>query len=286
MKTIVCLNNKGGVGKTTTITTVAHMLATVHKKRVLVVDMDAQGNTSNLFGTTDFIALIKARMNRISVPELYSVGDLLINADMDPHLVIKRTNYENLDLIPSYPTLAAIEENLKADIKTPQQFRLVNHLNKLKEEYDFCLVDCAPSLSILNVNALVAADEVYIPTLADDGSLFGIELTITELIKEVQKYAMNLKVGGIFFTKYKPNYKVTKFAKELLGAVYTDVFLPISISENTAVSECSHKHMPLLAYDPKMKARATRDYLALTGYISSNCKKSYLKDYLSDQEAG
>lgn len=284
MKTIVCLNNKGGVGKTATVTTVAHMLATVYQKKVLVVDMDAQGNTSNLFGTTDFIALIKARINNTPSTNLCSIGDLLVETDMDPHRAIKCTDYDNLDLIPSYPTLAAVEEKLKADIKTPQQFRLDNQLAKLDTEYDFCLIDCGPSLSILNVNALVAADEVYIPTLADNGSLFGIELTITELIKEVQRYARNLKVGGIFFTKYKQNYNVSKFAKELLDTVYADMMLPITINENTVVSECSHNHMPLLAYDPKMKAKATRDYLSLTGYMAAASKKKYLKEYMNRRE--
>ncbi len=280
MKTIVCLNNKGGVGKTATVTTVAHMLATVHNKRVLVIDMDPQGNTSNLYGTTDFIALIKARMNKLDLPELHSVGDLLINDELDPKEVIRNTNYVNLDLLPSYPTLAAIEEKLKADIKRPQQFRLFGQLQKIADQYDYCLIDCAPSLSILNINALVAADEVYIPTLADDGSLFGIELTISELIAEVQRYTPNLKVGGIFFTRCKANYNVSKYARELLENVYADMMLPISINENVAVADCSHHHMPLLAYDPHKKAKATRDYLALTDYIMAPNKKAFLKGYV------
>lgn len=279
MKTIVCLNNKGGVGKTATVTTVAHMLAAVYGKKVLVVDMDPQGNTSNLYGTTDFVALIKARINKQELPELYSVGNLLVNDSLDPHEVIRHTAYEGLDLLPSDPTLAAIEEKLKADIKRPQQFRLAGQLGKVKDEYDFCLIDCAPSLSILNVNALVAADEVYIPTLADDGSLFGIELTLSELIDEVKHYAMNLKVGGIFFTKYKHNFKVSQFAWELLKNVYPDLLLPIAVHENTAVAECSHHHMPLLAYDTHKRARATNDYLDLCAYIVADDRKAFLLEY-------
>lgn len=286
MKTIVLLNNKGGVAKTTTVTTVGHILATEYGKKVLVVDLDPQGNTSNLFGTTDFVTLIRARLSKTATEDsgLYHVGDLLIDDELDPHTVIKKTAYENLDLLPSYPTLAAIEEKLKADIKRPQQYRLKAHLDRIKNEYDFCLIDCAPSLSILNVNALVAANEVYIPTLADDGSLFGIELTISELIAEVQRYSMNLKIGGIFFTKYKENYKVSKFAKELLENVYSEWLLPFRIHENVVVSECPYHHMPLLAYDRGMKARATQDYIALAGYMAAKNKKTYLKNY--NEKAG
>lgn len=276
MKTIVLLNNKGGVGKTATVTTVSHMLATVYDKRVLIVDMDPQGNTSNLFGTTDFVSLIRSRVDGSSEAEERSVGDLLIDAAADPRAAIKHTEYKNLDLLPSLPTLAAVEEKLKADIIHPQQFRLSTQLAKIEEDYDFCLIDCGPSLSILNINALVAADEVYIPSLPDNGSLFGIELTISELVQEVQQYSRNLKIGGIFLTKYK-NFNVTKFASELLEAVYGQMLLPITIRDNIAVAECSHKHLPLLAYDNKIQHGATRDYLDLTGYIAAADRKTYLR---------
>ncbi|SDG29057.1 ParA family protein [Marvinbryantia formatexigens] len=269
MKTIVFLNNKGGVGKTASVTTIAHMLAARHGMRVLVADIDPQGNASNLFGTTDFIQLIKARREDVRRKETYHIGDLLVSTELDPREVIRKTAYDGLWLLPSYPTLAAIEEKLKADIRHPQQFRLKEQLDRVRGDYDFCLIDCAPSLSILNINALVAADEVYIPTLTDDGSLFGIELTMTELVDEVKRYAGNLSVGGIFFTKFRSKLGISRYAQELLDAVYSELILPFTINENVAVAECSHKHMPLLAYDPGMKVKATRDYAALTAYIAA-----------------
>lgn len=277
MKTVVCLNNKGGVGKTATVTTVAHMLSARHGKRVLVVDMDPQGNASSLYGETDFVALIKARRNHEVIPELYSVGDILIDGEIKPCEIIRKTKFQRLDLLPSTPNLSAIEEKLKADIKSPQQFRLKSWLDKVENDYDYCLIDCGPSLSILNINALVAADEVYIPTLTDNGSLYGIELTISELIREVQKYASGLKIGGIFFTKYKGNYNISKFATEMLGKVYSDMLLPITIRESVVVSECTYCHRPLLDYDPHERSKATRDYLQLTDYIASANKKQFLK---------
>ena len=275
MKVLSFLNNKGGVGKTASVSTLSHLLAAEYGKRVLIVDLDPQGNVSNLFGQMDIIALIKARRGEPVETVPYSVGDLLVNTDMDVHIAVKKTNYTNLDIIPSLPTLSAIEEQLKADIKTPQQFRLANHLQKLEGEYDYCLIDCSPSLSILNVNALVASDEVYIPTLADADSLFGIELTKTELIDEVRKYSPRLKIGGIYFTKYEKRLNVSRYAKEILGIAYERNFLPIN--KNSAVQNCTHEHKPLGDYDKGMKLKATRDYHELAGYIAAPNRRMYLK---------
>lgn len=119
MKVLSFLNNKGGVGKTASVSTLSHLLAAEYGKRVLIVDLEPQGNVSNLFGQMDIIALIKARRGEPIETVPYSVGDLLVNTDMDVHTAVKRTNYTNLDIIPSLPTLSAIEEQLKADIKTP-----------------------------------------------------------------------------------------------------------------------------------------------------------------------
>jgi len=278
MKTLTFLNNKGGVGKTTSATAIAHMLSEVHHKKVLICDMDPQGNTSNLFGNTDFVALFKARMECDILSYRISMGDLLTDTNMDVHSAIHHTAYKGLDIIPSMPTLSAVEERLKADIKMPQQFRLKNQLEKLQDEYDYCIIDCSPSLSILNVNALVATDEVYLPTLVDDGSLFGVELTKSELIEEIRKYAPALKIGGIFFTKYKGWTNVSKYSKELLETVYNNEVLPITISDNIIVSESTHNHMPLLAYDKgRNKSKATMDYLRLTEYIAAPNRKAFLK---------
>lgn len=275
MKVLSFLNNKGGVGKTASVVNLAHILATVHEKRVLVIDLDPQGNCSNFFNKTDFVSLIRAHRMGIKEERLASVGDLLIDSELDIHKVVKDTDYERVKILPSYPTLSAIEEKLKADIKTPQQFRLTNHLQKIQEEYDYCLIDCSPSLSILNINALVASDEVYIPTLVDDGSLFGIELTKTELIDAVRKYSPKLKIGGIFFTRFKDHLNASKYSKELLGKFYEKLILPITIHENTAVSDCTHNHAALLEFNKR--CRAAKDYQMLAGYIVAPNRKIYLK---------
>lgn len=286
MKTIAIINNKGGVGKTASTTAVSHILAAMYKKRVLVVDVDPQGNTTNLFGKVDFYALIRARMGNKDAESDFplSVSDLLIDHTLHPESVIHKTDYENLDLLPALLNLATIEEQLKCDVRRPQQYRLKDQLKKVENDYDYCLIDCSPSASILNINALVAADEVYIPTLADDGSLCGVEETITRLVEEVMSYSDNLRVGGIYLTRYK-GYKVSKLAYDTLKAVYPDLFLPITISENVAVQESTHLHKPLLAYDPKARTRAAKDYLDLAGYIAAPGKKKYLHELAARKES-
>lgn len=284
MKVLSFLNSKGGVGKTTSVTALSHMLAKAYGKRVLIADLDPQGNASNLYGQTDILSLLRARRGEKLETVQYSIGDLLIGQDMNPHLAVRHTEYAGVDIIPSLPNLSVVEERLKADIKTPQQFRLDGQLRKLSAEYDYCLIDCSPSLSILNVNALVASDEVYIPTLVDADSLFGIELTKTELIDEVRRYSPRLKIGGIFFTKYEDRLNVSKYAKEILGAAYEKNFLPIAIHKNAVIQNCTHEHCPLGAYDRNMRARATRDYYDLAGYIAAPGRRGYLKKLMQERE--
>lgn len=129
--------------------------------------------------------------------ETYSIEDALMDPKLDIHKCIIHTKYENLDIIPAYLTLAEVENRLQADITTPQQFRLRMQLEKIEDEYDYCLIDCSPSINILNINGLVAADEVYIPTKTDGNSCLGIAISYN-LINTVQAYNPRLKVAGIF----------------------------------------------------------------------------------------
>ena len=135
MKSIAFLNIKGGVGKTTSVTTIAHMLATQYKKRVLIVDLDPQGNSTAMFSKAD---LFEDFIN----PELpyleYSVSNLLMDKKMDVHKCITHTKYENLDIIGADLRLTTVEKAVNSDTSTPQQIRLQRHLKVVEDEYDFC----------------------------------------------------------------------------------------------------------------------------------------------------
>lgn len=278
MKTLIFLNNKGGVGKTASTTTIAHMMAAYFGKRVLCIDLDPQMNTTSMYGEVDFIELFMKIYKGSATSTVPSVEDLLLNRDMDIHSCIQKTKYDHLDYIPSYLTLSEAEERLKADVRTPQQFKLAKHLEKVKDEYDYCIIDASPSVSILNINGLVAADEVYLPMRCDGGSLLGAAITMN-LIKTVSEYNPKLRVGGMFFTQWNGRKNVSKTVYGLLEDVFGSMLLPITISTSKNVEECSLSQVPLLSYDSrKTKGKTTCEYLKLTEYILAGNKKEYLKN--------
>lgn len=279
MKTYAFLNNKGGVGKSSSVQAIAYNMAAKFGKKVLVIDIDPQANTTIVFSRIDLMELLRQNEGITQRGEHpITIEDLLIDAGIDIKDAIQETEYEGLDIIRSLPTLAAVEEQLKADIRTPQQFRLRNQLSKLDpDEYDYCLIDCGPSLSILNINALVAADEVFIPTQVDSGSLWGVSMTIHELISPVRSYSPQLTIGGIFITRCKDNVKSTKEGFSLLQELYPDKLLPFTINENAAVSNSNLARVPLPLYDKYSRSQATKDYRMLTEYILAPSREKYIE---------
>jgi chromosome partitioning protein len=267
MKTIVFLNNKGGVGKTASVTTVAHMIATKYHQKVLLIDLDPQMNSSCMFSDIDFIELFQNIYSGKCGNTQKSVENLLLDKNTDIHDCIIKTKYKNLDIIPSFLTLSEAEERMKADVKTPQQFKLRQHLNHLQNEYDYCIIDSSPSMSIVNINGLVAAQEVYVPLRCDGGSLLGAAI-IMNLIETVAEYNPNLNVGGMFFTQWNGRKNVSKAVYELLEEYFGKYIIPVNIASSKLIEECSLVQAPLLAYDSgKNKSKTTQDYMKLSEYI-------------------
>lgn len=279
MKVIAMMNQKGGVGKTASTTTLAHILSEIYNKKVLIVDVDPQGNASSGFSHLDYFDIFIGLIRGEKINSL-SIEDLLMDSELDPHQCIVHTKYNGLDAILAYQTLSQIEEELKADVRTPQQFRLKSQLDKVKGEYDFCLIDCSPSLSILNINALVAADEVYIPTKTDGNSLLGIAISYN-LIRTIQSYNPGLKLAGCFFTQCDPRKNVTKATREFLEKVLPGILLPYEIGKTVKLEENSYEQKTLLEIDKNRKLAVTRAYVDLAEYMQSNdkeqCKKRYIE---------
>ena len=285
MKTIAFINNKGGVGKSSSVQTVAYHIAKNLGKRVLVVDIDPQGNTTLVFSETDLLDMLRRKEGLIPPgSDGLSVEDTLTDASLDIRKCICPTIHDHLDLLPAFPTLAAVEDRLKSDVRTPQQFRLKNQLDKVAADYDFCLIDCGPSLSILNINALVASDEVFVPTLVDSGSLWGVVMTIHELIEPVRQYSPKLQVGGIYITRCKDRTVSGRDGYEILAALFPQWLLPFTINENVAVQNANQRRVPLLVYDSCKRAQATKDFVLLAEYIAAKNRRSFLKKLL--EEAG
>lgn len=273
MKTISFLNIKGGVGKSSSAVIISHILATKYKKKVLVVDTDPQGNTSAAFSDLQILERLECLLAKREFPlHRATLENLLLDKDVSAKDAIHQTAYPGLHLIPSLITLSEAEERLKADVTTPQQFRLKNKLKQVEDEYDYCIIDCNPSINIININALVTSDKVYIPMKCDAWSGMGM-MVARNLIETVQSFHPSLKIGGCFFVQFEPNKVVTQQAYEILQEYMGKELLPYTIRKSKLIEEMSFTQIPLLEADPNTKGNylpVTKDYLDLTKYIMTN----------------
>ena len=150
MGTISIINLKGGVAKTVSSMNIAYILAAVHKKKVLLIDNDKQGNASKI-------------LNRHSY-EKPGTEEILTVHHLDLHEVIQPTDYEGLDIITANMNLLTAGLEVLLDQKRPRQIRFKRALQQIEETYDFCIIDNAPDINISTINALVASDDVLVPS--------------------------------------------------------------------------------------------------------------------------
>ena len=229
---IAITNQKGGVGKTTTAINLAACLAN-EGKNTLLIDLDPQGNATSGLGFD------KNDQERTSYDVV--IGDCTV------YDAIVHTNYKKLDLIPSNVDLAGAEVEL-ADAET-KQFLLKVQIRTLKEEYDFIIIDCPPSLGLLTVNALTAADTALVPIQCEYFALEGLSQLIqtVDMIRE----ALNpeLKIEGIVFTMFDIR---TRLANDVVNNVRDNLQLHVyktAIPRNVRLAEAPSYGMPIIEYD-------------------------------------
>ncbi len=230
-KCIVFVNQKGGVGKTTSAINIGAYIAQEGKK-VLLVDFDSQGNMSSGVGVSK------------DKPTVYE----LLAGQIEAKAAVKHTTVENLDAISASIDLsgAAIELVDQED----REFYLKNALEPLQSEYDFILIDCPPSLGILTLNGLAAADSVLVPMQCEYFALEGITLLL-QTVKNVQnKINPNLKIGGIFFTMYDSRTRLAQDVVMQVKAYFKDVVFNTIIPRNIRLSEAPSHGLPICKYDP------------------------------------
>ena len=245
MKKITMFNIKGGVGKTTSTLNIGAILANQNKK-VLIVDLDPQANITMAFKQYDIDDL--------------SISDLLLYKEKNPEIVIKNTDYKNIDIIPSNINLIPTENEILRDITTLQQGRLKKVLSLLEDKYDYCLIDCPTYPNMLTINALAASDMVMVPIKIDKYSLDGLEY-LTDYIENIRyEFNPNLKFGGCFITMYSST-NVNKQTKEALSEMLGDLLYNTVIRQNIVVVESTFTQKPLIDY--KKKSNATIDYIEL-----------------------
>ncbi|OGB89499.1 sporulation initiation inhibitor Soj [candidate division WOR-1 bacterium RIFCSPHIGHO2_01_FULL_53_15] len=234
--TYAVVNQKGGVGKTTTTVNLAAYLATFGKK-VLLIDIDPQSNASVGLG-----------VDKTQIKEcLY---DILIEGVAPAEAIIK-SNISNLHVLASTPRLAGAEVELVGLV--PRETRLKDSINQIKAEYDLVVIDCPPSLSLLTVNALTAADEVIIPIQCEYYALEGIsQLTHTlELVRE--SLNPSLKIRGIVLTMFDPRTLLSSQVAEEARKYFGNKVFKTVIPRNVRLAEAPSFGQPILFYDPGSK---------------------------------
>jgi len=232
MRTIAIVNQKGGVGKTTTAINLAAAL-TEHGKTVLLIDMDPQGNASTGLGVM--------RADR----GLTSYDVIVDGADIND--AIYETAVQGLTLVPSDMDLSSAELELGA--MEGRTIRLKNKIKSLKEKYDFVLLDCPPSLSLLTVNALTAANSVIVPLQCEFYALEGL----SQLLKTVEMAKANLnpdiKIEGVMLTMYDPRNRLSAQVVEDVRTHLGRAVFKTVIPRNVRIAEAPSFGLPVTSYD-------------------------------------
>ena len=237
MKIISIINQKGGVGKTTTAVNLAAGLSQLNKK-VLVVDLDPQGNATTGLGLSN----LEDTENSI-----YGV----LNGTKQFLNTIKKTNFKNLDLVTSTVDLSGIEIETADDQKRAfiLKEKLADFISKDEIKYDYILIDCPPSLSLLTVMALVASNSLLVPLQTEFFALEGI----TQLIKTIERIKSNLnqslEIRGILLTMYDKRNKLSSEVESEARKYFQDKVYKTVIPRNVRLSEAPSHGMPVLIYD-------------------------------------
>lgn len=250
-KVISISNQKGGVGKTTTSVNLSACLAELGRK-VLLIDLDPQGNATSGVGVDR--GKIKYCVDAVMVEEV------------SPLTAISPTKFNNLHVMPSTINLAGAELNLMSSVS--RETRLKDAINQIKDDYDYILIDCPPSLGLLTLNALTASDSVLIPLQCEYYALEGI-VQLINTIRLVQKHLnRDLKIEGVLLTMFDARTNLGLQVIEEARKFFEDKLYKSIVPRNVRLSEAPSYGEPIISYDPK--SRGAEAYMGLANEVIAN----------------
>jgi len=260
MEIISVINQKGGVGKTTTAINLAAGLTQL-KKKILVIDLDPQGNATTGLGLSN---------TDNTSDSIYGV----LNGSEEITKAIKKTKFDNLDIITSNVDLSGLEVETADDSNRAfiLKAKLGRYLNTFKGSYDYVLIDCPPSLSLLTVMALVSSNSLLVPLQTEFFALEGL----TQLMKTIERIKIklnpDLKIRGILLTMYDKRNKLSSQVEKEARDYFSEKVYTTVIPRNVRLSEAPSHGMPVLIYDKSCPG--SKSYFSFTDeFINQELKK-------------
>ncbi len=283
MKKITFMNFKGGVGKTTSVCTMAELLG-LAGYHVLIIDLDPQSNTSRMFGIKEDIEELNYR--NLFCEKMYSKKSM-------QEFVVK-TDYANIHMLPSSEDMCdviyKIYDGTKEKVKDKNdriELTFSKNLKLVEDDYDYIFIDTSPFKTYLSYCAILASDKVVTPISLDNFSYEGV-LKLADLIVELNtSFKKNTEFMGVFFTKIKS--KTSNLFTGMSGSYQEqldNLFIPIAIRDLIAVAEANTAFQPLFTYN--RKCPALNDYIELLNYMDMIDNKHYkiLKNLLVSKKGG
>lgn len=243
-KTVAVVNQKGGVGKTTTVVNLAAALGKLNKK-VLLVDADPQGNSTSGYG-----------INKREVA--VSSYEVLIGANK-AEIAVRSTTFKNVDIMPANMDLAGAEVEL---ISMPhRESNLKNALSLIKDNYDYILIDCPPSLGLITINALVAADTLLVPVQCEYYAMEGLSQLLSSVRQVKRLYNEGLELEGVLLTMFDGRLNLTAQVVAELKKFFANKLYKTTIPRGVRLSEAPSYGMPIQYYDKRSKGAKAYDDL-------------------------
>lgn len=249
-KIIAFANQKGGVGKTTSCVNIAASLGILGHK-VLIIDLDPQGNTTSGVG--------------ISKKALKASTKELLNGSVPLSEIIISTDYENLDIIPTNTALAGAEFDLFEF--EDSEFRIKTALADVKDNYDYILIDCPPSLGMLTINAFAASDGVIVPMQCEFYALEGLSQLMVTINRIKRMYNPDLSITGILVTMYNGRLLLSMQVISELQKHYEDKLFNTKISRNVKLTEAPGFGKPAYYHDKSSKG--AKEYIEVAKELTT-----------------